>query len=61
MATADRIAPEAGKDVILVLAMPGQWPFARQKGQNLRRGHRVAGGISVGISEEVTQEVRRRS
>ena len=58
MATADRMAPEAGKGVILVLAMPGQRPLARQKGQNLRRGDRVAGGIPVGISEEVTQEVR---
>ena len=52
------MAPEAGKGVILVLAVPGQRPFARQKGQNLRRGDRIAGGIPVGVSEEVTQEVR---
>ena len=58
MATADRVAPEAGKGVILVLAMPGQRSLARQKGQNLRRGDRVAGGIPIGISEEVPQEVR---
>ena len=58
MTTADRVTPEAGKGVILVLAVPGQRAFARQKGQNLRRGDRVAGGIAVGVFEEVTQEVR---
>ena len=58
MVAADRIAPEAGKGVILVLAVPGQRSLARQKGQDLRRGDRIAGRIPVGVSEEVTQEVR---
>ena len=58
MAAADRMTPEAGKGVILVLAVPGQRTLARQKGQDLRRGDRIAGGIPVGVSEEATQEVR---
>ena len=58
MAATDRMAPEAGEGVILVLAVPGQRPFAHQKGEDLRRGDLVAGCISVGISEEVAQDVR---
>lgn len=52
------MAPEAGKGVILVLAVPGQRALARQKGQNLPRGDRVAGGVAIGMVEEATQEVR---
>ena len=59
VAAADRMPPEAGKDVILVLAMPGQWALARQEGHDLRHGHRVAGGISIGMAKEAAQEVRR--
>jgi hypothetical protein len=58
MATADRMTPEAGEGIILVLTLPGQWPLARQKGQNLLRADRIASGISIGISKEVTQDVR---
>jgi hypothetical protein len=35
MPTADRMTPEAGKGVILILAMPSQWPIACQEGENL--------------------------
>jgi hypothetical protein len=58
MATADRMTPEAGKDVVLVLAVSGKRSRARQKGQNLRGADRVAFGIPVSMSEELTQQVR---
>ena len=57
MAAADRMTPEAGKGVILVLAVSGQRALARQKGQDLPRGDRVAGGVPIGISQEEAQEV----
>ena len=51
MTTADRMTPETGKAVILVLAVPGQRSRARQKGQNLRCADRVTFAVPIGMSE----------
>jgi hypothetical protein len=58
MAATDRMAPKAGKDVVLILAMAGQRSFPGQKGHNLRQGDCIAGCIPVGVSKELPQEVR---
>jgi hypothetical protein len=54
MATADCMAPKAGKRVIFVLAVPGQRSCSRQKEKNLRRRDGIAGSVPIGISEELT-------
>jgi hypothetical protein len=46
------VAPKAGKGVILILALPGQWAIARKKSQNLCRGGLIATNIAVSIFEE---------
>ena len=61
MAATDRMPPKAGKGVILVLSVSGQWPLAHQKGQDLRRGDCIARRISIGISEEEVQDAPRHS
>ena len=57
MATADRMTPETGKGIVLVLSVSGKLPCARQAGQNLRRADRVTFGVPVSISEELPEHV----
>ena len=59
IAPADCIAPEPGEGVVLVLAMPGHWSLAGQKGQHLRHCDRVALGVPVCMTEELAQQIPR--
>ena len=58
MAAADRVTPEAGKRIVPILAVTRRRALARQVGQDLPRGDRVAGGVAIGMVKEAAQEVR---
>lgn len=58
MAAADRVTPEAGKRIVPILAVTRRRAVARQVGQDLPRGDRVAGSVAIGMVKEAAQEVR---
>jgi len=58
MAAADRVTPEAGNRIIPILAVTRRRSLARQVGQDLPRGDRVAGGVAIGMVKEAVQESR---
>jgi len=49
MAAADRVTPETGKRIAPILAVTRRRALARQVGQDLPRGDRVAGGVAIGM------------
>ena len=60
MATADRVAVEAGQGTVLVGPVPGWRPFARKEAENVRFGDCVAADAPADMLAELTQQAYAR-